>query len=93
VATDPAAARIVGEAADLLAGQALMARSAGERTPVVLAGSVIGPDSPVGTALRALLAERTPADVRFAPDGAVGAAWLAALEVAGPAAPRPRTAA
>jgi glucosamine kinase len=93
VATDPAAARIVGEAAELLAGQALMARSAGERTPVVLAGSVIGPDSPVGTALRALLAERTPAEVLFAPDGAVGAAWLAALEVAGPAAPRPRTAA
>ncbi len=91
VATDPAAARIVGEAADLLAGQALMARSAGERTPVVLAGSVIGPDSPVGTALRALLAERTPADVLFAPDGAVGAAWLAALVVAGPGAPRPRT--
>jgi glucosamine kinase len=91
VATDPAAARIVGEAADLLAAQALMARSAGERTPVVLAGSVIGPDSPVGTALRALLAERTPADVLFAPDGAVGAAWLAALVVAGPGAPRPRT--
>lgn len=93
VATDPAAARIVGEAADLLAGQALMARSAGERTPVVLAGSVIGPDSPVGTSLRALLAERTPAEVLFAPDGAVGAAWLSALEVAGPDAPRPRTAA
>lgn len=90
-AADPAAARIVGEAAELLAEHALMARSAGERTPVVLAGSVIGPDSPVGAALRALLAERTPAEVLFAPDGAVGAVWLAALEVSGPGTPRPRT--
>ncbi len=91
VSADPAAARIVGEAAELLAEHALVARSAGERTPVVLAGSVIGPDSPVGTALRALLAERTPAEVLFAPDGAAGAVWLAALGVSGPDAPRPRT--
>jgi N-acetylglucosamine kinase-like BadF-type ATPase len=89
VSADPAAGRIVAEAAELLAEHALAARSAGERTPVVLAGSVIGPDSPIGTTLRALLAERTPAEVLFAPDGAVGAVWLAALEIAGPGAPRP----
>lgn len=89
-AADPAAARIVNEAAELLAQHAAAARSTGERTPIVLAGSVVGPDSPVGTALRATLAERTSAEVLFAPDGAVGAAWLAALEVAGPSAPRPR---
>ncbi|HEY0449798.1 N-acetylglucosamine kinase [Actinophytocola sp.] len=89
-ATDPAAAGIVARAADLLAGLAVAARPAGD-SPIVLAGSVIGPDSPVGVALRAALAELTPAPVLFATDGAAGAAWLAALEVVGPDAPRPRT--
>lgn len=88
-ATDPAAARIVDEAAELLAGHALAARAPAERTPIVLAGSVIGPDSPVGTALRARLAGA--AEVLFASDGALGAAWLAALEAVGPEAPRPTT--
>ena len=55
----------------------------------MLAGSVIGPGSPVGAALRAALAEYTPVPVMFAPDGTVGAAWLAALSVDGPDAPRP----
>lgn len=82
---DPVAAGIVAGAAELLAEQAHLARRAGETTPVVLAGSVIGPDSPVGSALR----ERLAGEVLFAPDGAVGAAWLAALEAWGPEAPRP----
>ncbi len=90
--TDPVAARIVEQAGELLAKLAMDARPADERTPIVLAGSVIGPGSPVGVALRAALARYTPVPVVFAPDGTVGAAWLAALEVAGPAAPRPRTA-
>jgi hypothetical protein len=83
--TDPVAAAIVAEAAGLLAEQAHLARRPGETTPVVLAGSVIGPASPVGAALR----ERLTGEVLFAPDGAVGAAWLAALEAWGPEAPRP----
>jgi glucosamine kinase len=88
--TDPAAADIVTRAAEHLAAHAQTARDPDERTPVVLAGSVIGPDSPVGTALRATLTTRTRAPVLFAPDGAIGAAWLAALSVAGPNTPRPR---
>jgi N-acetylglucosamine kinase-like BadF-type ATPase len=90
-ATDPVAARIVEEAAALLARLAMDARTADERTPIVLAGSVIGPGSPVGVSLREALAAYTPVPVEFAPDGTIGAAWLAALEVAGPGAPRPRT--
>lgn len=86
-ATDPAAAQIVTEAARLLAEQAHLARTPEETTPVVLVGSVIGPTSPVGLALRELLVHET--DVLFAPDGAAGAAWLAALEAWGPDAPRP----
>jgi glucosamine kinase len=88
--TDPAAADIVTRAAEHLAAHAQAARGADERTPVVLAGSVIGPESPVGLALRETLAARTDAPVLFAPDGAPGAAWLASLLVVGPNAPRPR---
>jgi N-acetylglucosamine kinase-like BadF-type ATPase len=88
-ATDPVAARIVEEAAQLLARLAMDARTPDEATPIVLAGSVIVPGSPVGVAVRAALAAFTPVPVEFAPDGTVGAAWLAALSVAGPQAPRP----
>ncbi|HWM02578.1 MAG TPA: BadF/BadG/BcrA/BcrD ATPase family protein [Actinophytocola sp.] len=89
VTTDPVAQEIVERAGALLAKLATDARRAEETTPIVLAGSVIGPGSPVGTALRAALAEYTSVPVLFAPEGTVGAAWLAALAVAGPAAPRP----
>lgn len=85
--TDPAAKAIVTEAAALLADHAHAVRTPGETTPIVLAGSVIGPDSPVGTALRERLSAE--AEVLFAPDGALGAAWLAALLAWGPDAPRP----
>jgi len=84
------AAKIIEEAAALLARLATDARPADERTPIVLAGSVLGPGSPVGVAVRAALAAYTPVPVTFAPDGTVGAAWLAALSV-DPAAPRPST--
>lgn len=86
-AADPVAEGIVAEAARLLADQARTAREPGERTPVVLAGSVIGPASPVGVAVRESLAGET--EVLFAPDGALGAVWLAALLAFGPDAPRP----
>lgn len=84
---DPVAAAIVAEAAALLAAHAQATRTPGETTPIVLVGSVIGPDSPVGKAVRARLVDE--AEVLFAPDGAAGAAWLAALTAWGPAAPRP----
>jgi glucosamine kinase len=87
VTADPVAADIVRRAAELLAEHAYAARKPGERTPIVLAGSVIGPTSPVGIALRADLAGET--EVLSAADGMAGATWLAALEVAGPNAPRP----
>lgn len=87
VAADPVASDIVRRAAELLAEQAFAARTPGERTPIVLTGSVIGPTSPVGIALRADLAGE--AEVLSAADGVAGATWLAALEVAGPNAPRP----
>jgi glucosamine kinase len=87
-AADPMAATIITEAAALLATHAHATRTPGETTPIVLAGSVIGPTSPVGLALRAQLAAE--AEVLFAPDGATGAAWLAALLAWGPKTPRPR---
>jgi len=87
-APDPMAAAIIEEAAALLAAHAHATRTPGEATPIVLAGSVIGPSSPVGQALREQLAHE--AEVLFAPDGAAGAAWLAALLAWGPSAPRPK---
>jgi N-acetylglucosamine kinase-like BadF-type ATPase len=86
-AADPLAAAIITEAAALLAAHAHATRTSGETTPIVLAGSVIGPSSPVGSALREQLVNE--AEVLFAPDGALGAAWLAALLAWGPSAPRP----
>lgn len=86
---DPAAKQIVVDAADLLVRQVHAVRTPGERTPVVLAGSVIGPDSPFGTTLREQLTSEVSPSVLFAPNGALGAAWLAAIEVLGPSAPRP----
>ncbi|MFL6143292.1 MAG: N-acetylglucosamine kinase [Labedaea sp.] len=89
-ATDPEAARIVREAAELLAEQAVAATEPGSTTPVVLVGSVVGPGSPVGERLRTRLTELIGAEVLFAADPAAGAAWLAAIEVLGPDAPRPQ---
>jgi N-acetylglucosamine kinase-like BadF-type ATPase len=86
-ATDPAATSIVDRAAELLAAHATAVRTTGEHTPIVLAGSVIGPESPVGAAVRKQLTDE--GEVLFAPDGAVGAAWLAALLAWGDDAPRP----
>jgi len=84
---DPMALSIVERAAELLAAHAVATRTPGELTPIVLAGSVLGPSSPVGLAVRAVLTDE--GDVLFAPDGAIGAAWLAALEAFGADAPRP----
>jgi N-acetylglucosamine kinase-like BadF-type ATPase len=87
---DPEAARIVREAAELLAELAVAAREPGADNPVVLTGSVVGRGSPVGDRLRTRLTELIGAEVLFAADAAAGAAWLAAIEVLGPDAPQPR---
>ncbi|HEV2780726.1 MAG TPA: BadF/BadG/BcrA/BcrD ATPase family protein [Actinophytocola sp.] len=86
---DDDALEIVIEAAELLSWQALQLRTPGERTPIVLVGSVVGQRGPVRDSLRMMLTERTDGPVLDAADGAAGAAWLAAMEVLGPDAPRP----
>ena len=76
-------------AATHLADTAMAARTPGETTPIVLVGSLVGPCSPVGDRLRAMLKARAKATVRLATEGAAGAAWLAAVDLLGPTAPRP----
>lgn len=84
---DPSAIRIVREAARLLADAAADVRSDGDCSPIVLVGSLIV--TPVGTVLKAELQARSDAPVVMATEGAAGAAWLAAVDVLGPTAPRP----
>ncbi|PXY37157.1 N-acetylglucosamine kinase [Prauserella coralliicola] len=85
--TDPVADAIVGRAAACLVELALAAREPGERTPVVLVGSVLGENGPVGAAVREGL---SGLDVRSDTDGVLGAAWLAAVDAFGEHAPRPK---
>lgn len=77
----PSAVDIVARAARLLADTAEETRRTDERSPIVLAGSLTAGGNPVGTALRAELAERGHPETRAAGPGAAGAAWLAALEL------------
>lgn len=84
---DLEAHRIVHEAARLLSDTALAVRTPGEDTPIVLVGSLIL--TPVGTCVKEELQSRTTAPVIMATEGAAGAAWLAAVDVLGPTAPRP----
>ncbi|PRX50317.1 N-acetylglucosamine kinase-like BadF-type ATPase [Prauserella shujinwangii] len=86
VAGDPAAQEIVRTAARWLTETAMATREPGERTPVVLVGSVLGRDSPVGTLVRESLAGPEVLESR---DGVLGAAWLAAVDAFGEHAPRP----
>ncbi|ACU98433.1 N-acetylglucosamine kinase [Saccharomonospora viridis] len=88
---DPAAVSIVEHAARLLTDTALAARDPGERTPVVLVGSVLGEGSPVGAAVRTALRATGDIPVLSSDSGVRGAAWLAALEAFGPDTARPRT--
>ncbi|TCP56620.1 N-acetylglucosamine kinase-like BadF-type ATPase [Tamaricihabitans halophyticus] len=85
---DPAALEIVREAGDVLVQLALDAREAAESTPVVLAGSVLGQDSPIGRRVRT---ELTGHGIRVLStgDGVRGAAWLAAVRILGEQAPHP----
>lgn len=76
-AQDPAAADIVERAALLLADTVARVRSAGEQTPLVLAGRVVAASTPVGTSVRRLAEQRFAGSVCSAQDGLGGAAWLA----------------
>lgn len=90
-AEDPQAKEIVHAAAATLMELLLAVRSPAEHTPIVLIGSVAGAGTPVGEALRAALAAQSCGPVVPAAEGAAGAAWLAAIEVLGPSAPRLRS--
>jgi len=83
---EPAAREIVSRAAGLLVTNALAAREPGESTPVVLVGSVLTGDSPVGGLVRRGL---SGLEVLTSSDGVLGAAWLAAVDAFGEGAPRP----
>ncbi|WP_091379667.1 N-acetylglucosamine kinase [Actinokineospora alba] len=82
-AGDPEAADIIERAARALASQAEQAWSGG---PIVLVGTVAGPDTPIGARLRAIL---DGYDVRTAKDGVAGAGWLAARAAFGAGVPHP----
>jgi N-acetylglucosamine kinase-like BadF-type ATPase len=84
---DPVAVDIVYRTVDVLVEMIEATRSsAEEQSPIVLIGSVAGPDSPVGVLLRQRL-EGLP--IHYSTEGATGAVWLAAVDVLGPSAPRP----
>ncbi|SDT01793.1 BadF-type ATPase [Jiangella sp. DSM 45060] len=83
---DPEADRLIAAAAATLLDQTSMVRTAGDATPIVLAGSLLTTDTPLARLVRSGLAATWPsAAVGVALDGAAGAAWLAArsLDAAG----------
>lgn len=75
---DAVAGTIVAAAATALVADVQAIRRPDERTPIVLAGSVAGGDTPVAELLRAELSTRWPDCVTTAGDAARAAAWLAA---------------
>jgi N-acetylglucosamine kinase-like BadF-type ATPase len=74
---DPEAWSIVERAAAALADTLGRVRDRDERTPIVLAGSLIGDSSPLEAILRRLLSARFAGTVRPVRTGVGGAAWLA----------------
>jgi glucosamine kinase len=74
---DPQARSIVERAAAALLATLSRIRDRDETTPIVLAGSLTGETSPVGTTLRALLPARFAGPVRPARSEVGGAVWLA----------------
>ncbi|MER6523650.1 BadF/BadG/BcrA/BcrD ATPase family protein [Streptomyces sp. NPDC001508] len=77
-AGDPLARDIARTAALRLVATVGEIRTPADRTPIVLAGSVLTSPGPVRTAVQEALAERWPGPVLFSAPGAAGAAWLAA---------------
>jgi N-acetylglucosamine kinase-like BadF-type ATPase len=76
---DGVAAGIVERAAAALVASVAAVRGEAERTPIVLAGSVLTAATPVADRTRTALEERWPGCVRVAGDPARAAAWLAAV--------------
>lgn len=76
-AGDPHAEEIVARAAAALLATLGRIRGPAETSPIVLAGSLAGEASPVGTTLRSLLSSRFSGAVLPARSGVGGAAWLA----------------
>jgi len=89
-AGDPAADGITTRAAAHLVTNVMAARDPGETTPIVLVGSVLSPEGPVGAKVRAAL---SGLEALTSTDGVLGAAWLAAVDAYGEGAPRPVSAA
>jgi N-acetylglucosamine kinase-like BadF-type ATPase len=84
-AGDEVAGGIVARAAEALVGAVAAVRAGTERTPIVLAGSVVTGPTPVADRTRDALAQRWPGCVRVAGDPAKAAAWLAAVRCGLPA--------
>ena len=74
---DGTAHAIVKRAAELLTETVSRIRTAEDTSPLVLAGSVAGEESPVGQALRKSIQDSFAGDVLTARDGVGGATWLA----------------
>jgi N-acetylglucosamine kinase-like BadF-type ATPase len=91
-AGDDVAAGIVERAAAALVASVAAVRGPAERTPIVLAGSVLTAATPVADRTRTALEERWPGCVHVAGDPARAAAWLAAVRF-GPTSPSSRGAA
>jgi N-acetylglucosamine kinase-like BadF-type ATPase len=81
---DPAAVDVVRRAAGHLTSTVWTVRSAGARTPIVLAGGLLTGDTVLAGEVRARLLELWPdAPISTAGDGAAAAAWLAARTLTG----------
>ncbi|WP_433348732.1 N-acetylglucosamine kinase [Microtetraspora malaysiensis] len=80
-AGDAVAASLVRQAAGHLVDTVSRVREKDATSPIVLAGSVLTGDGPVGHAVRDLLARRWDAPVTVAGDAACAAAWLAARDL------------
>ncbi|WP_112133380.1 N-acetylglucosamine kinase, partial [Glycomyces dulcitolivorans] len=96
LAGDEHASAILDEAASHLAAAVALVREPGERTPIVLSGSVLRGSAPVRDGVRARLAAAWPsAAITEAGPAEIGAAKLAAQSVRrgldSPAAPQPRS--
>lgn len=92
---DAVADAILREATEALTETATVVREPDETTPIVLIGGLVEPGGPLSSRLREALGQHCGGEVLLAGDGdmtagAAGAAWLATLELPGPAAPHPR---
>ncbi|GAA0595993.1 ATPase [Kribbella sandramycini] len=74
---DQTAQALVKRAAELLTATVGRIRTTKDNTPLVLAGSVAGEQSPVGLLLRETFHQRFDGEILTARDGVSGATWLA----------------